>query len=120
MRYHTGMRFSHRFFLIAVFLVSLTLHFVGIWHPREAVFDEVHFGKFVSGYFTGEYFFDIHPPLGKLMIAGMGKAAGFQPGFDFIKIGEEYPNNQYIWLRFLPALFGSLLIPLVYLLTLRL
>ncbi len=120
MRYHVGMRFSHTFFLIAIFAVSLTLHFVGIWHPREAVFDEVHFGKFVSGYMTGEYFFDIHPPLGKLMIAGMGKIAGFQPGFDFVKIGEEYPNSQYIWLRFLPALFGSLLIPLVYLLTWRL
>ncbi len=120
MRYHTGMRFSHTFFLIAIFVVSLTLHFVGIWHPREAVFDEVHFGKFVSGYVTGEYFFDIHPPLGKLMIAGMGEIAGFKPGFDFGKIGEEYPNSQYIWLRFLPALFGSLLIPLIYLLTWRL
>ena len=92
---------------------------IGIWHPQEAVFDEVHFGKFISGYFTGEYFFDIHPPLGKLAVAGVAKIAGFTPGFDFLKIGEEYPNHQYIWLRFLPAFFGSLLAPLIYLLTLR-
>ncbi len=111
---------SHYFFIIGVFLLSLFLHFVAIDYPKEAVFDEVHFGKFVSGYLTGQYFFDIHPPLGKLMIAGMGKVAGFTPGFDFGNIGEQYPNNQYIWLRFLPALFGSLLIPLIYLLTFRL
>lgn len=96
------------------------MHLVAIDYPKEAVFDEVHFGKFVSGYLTGEYFFDIHPPLGKLMIAGMAKIASFRPDFDFLSIGEQYPNNQYIWLRLLPALFGSLLAPLVFLLTFRL
>ena len=114
------MSFSHKFFLVFVLLLSLELHFLGIWHPQEAVFDEVHFGKFVSGYLTGEYFFDIHPPLGKIAIAGVAKIAGFTPGFDFLKIGEQYPNYQYIWLRLLPALFGSALAPLIYLLTLRL
>ena len=113
------MSFSHKFFLVFVLLLSLELHFLGIWHPQEAVFDEVHFGKFVSGYLTGQYFFDIHPPLGKLAIAGMARIAGFTPGFDFLNIGEQYPNYQYMWLRFLPALFGSLLAPLIYLLTLR-
>ena len=113
------MSFSHRFFIVFVLLLSLELHFLGIWHPQEAVFDEVHFGKFVSGYLTGQYFFDIHPPLGKLAIAGMARIAGFTPGFDFLNIGEQYPNYQYIWLRFLPALFGSLLASLIYLLTLR-
>ena len=33
------------------------------------VFDELHFGKFVNGYVKGEYFFDIHPPFSKLLIA---------------------------------------------------
>jgi dolichyl-phosphate-mannose--protein O-mannosyl transferase len=34
------------------------------------VFDEVTFGKFVQAYCcTGERFFDIHPPHGKLLIA---------------------------------------------------
>ena len=32
----------------------------------QVVFDEYHFGKFVNGYITGEYFFDVHRPLGKL------------------------------------------------------
>ena len=98
---------------------SLSLHFIGIWHPKEAVFDEVHFGKFVSSYFTGEYYFDIHPPLGKLMVAGVAVVSGFEPKSGFLNIGEGYPDYHYVWLRSLPALFGSLLPALTYLLTLR-
>ena len=36
------------------------------------VFDEYHFGKFVNNYNDGKYFFDIHPPLGKLTLAFAG------------------------------------------------
>ncbi|HEX3036041.1 MAG TPA: phospholipid carrier-dependent glycosyltransferase [Thermodesulfobacteriota bacterium] len=94
-------------------LVLLVLGFVRqfalIWHPQEVVFDEVHFGKFVSGYLTGEYFFDIHPPLGKLLIALAASIGGFRPGFDFNVIGEAYTSSSYIILRLLPNLFGAFL-----------
>ena len=32
--------------------------------PPAVVFDEHHFGRFTNQYWKGEYFFDIHPPLG--------------------------------------------------------
>ncbi|MGQ0793121.1 MAG: phospholipid carrier-dependent glycosyltransferase [Deltaproteobacteria bacterium] len=88
--------------------------FLFIWHPSEVVFDEVHFGKFVSGYFTGDYFFDIHPPLGKLLIAAAAYIVGFRPGLNFDAIGEDYSGYSFVALRFLPNLFGAMIPLCVY------
>ncbi len=99
------------------------IHFAYFGHPKETVFDEVHFGKFVSGYFTREYFFDIHPPLGKLIISGAAKVAGFQPGFSFEQIGEKIPEaslRAIEAMRFLPAVAGTLLPLIIFLLCLEL
>lgn len=107
-------------YLFIILALSLLTRFAFFSHPAETVFDEVHFGKFVSGYFTGEYFFDIHPPLGKLLIAGMAKISGFQPGFSFETIGQKYQDDNYKWLRFLPKLAGALLPVVIFLIALEL
>ncbi len=99
--------------LILLALVLLT-RFLFLNYPAEVVFDEVHFGKFVSAYFTNEYYFDIHPPLGKLMIAGFAKLSGFEAGLGFEKIGEAANAYTLFILRFLPALLGSLFVLIIY------
>ena len=54
----------------AIFTVlGIISRFAYLNWPAEVIFDEVHFGKFVSGYIRGIYFFDIHPPLAKLLLA---------------------------------------------------
>lgn len=106
--------------LFIIIIASITTHFLFFGQPRETVFDEVHFGKFISGYFTHEYFFDIHPPLGKLIISGMGYLTGFESGFSFAKIGDEFPDNGYLWLRLLPTIAGVLLPIVIYFLILQL
>ncbi len=111
---------AKKIYLIIIILSSLLTHFLFFGHPKETVFDEVHFGKFISGYFTHQYFFDIHPPLGKLLISGMGYLTGFQPGFGFEEIGKKFPNNNYLWLRLLPTLAGVLLSVVIFYLALRL
>lgn len=95
-------------------LLGLVTRFIYIWHPEQVVFDEVHFGKFVSAYFKGEYYFDIHPPLGKLLIAFVTYISGFTPGFTFGSIGEHYTDYGFVIMRALPNLFGALLPACVY------
>src|SRR3989344_1229140 len=107
-------------YLLFVLALSVVTHFAFFGHPNETVFDEVHFGKFVSGYYTGEYYFDIHPPLGKLMIAGFAKLFNFKPEFNFAEIGEKFPDKKYLALRFLPVLAGTLLPIIIFLLILEL
>lgn len=79
-------------------------------------FDEVHFGKFAAYYLRREYYFDVHPPFAKLLLALAGWFVGFEGDFDFSNIGDSYTaNNVPYWgMRALPAIFGSLTIPAVY------
>lgn len=101
---------NKNFFIILILLIlGLFTRIIFIWHPNELVFDEVYFGKFPSYYFNNQYYFDIHPPLGKLLIAGFIKLFKIDLEFNFEKIGETYYNNQYIYLRFLPNFFGGLI-----------
>ncbi|CAG8739916.1 3780_t:CDS:2, partial [Acaulospora morrowiae] len=98
-------------------ILSFATRFYMISHPKEVVFDEVHFGKFASYYLKRTYYFDVHPPLGKLMIAAMGWILGYDGHFDFKKIGMDYIENDvpYVGLRSLPAALGALYVPLAYL-----
>jgi dolichyl-phosphate-mannose-protein mannosyltransferase len=106
-----------KLWIVILTVLGIGTRFYSIHYPDEVVFDEVHFGKFASFYLRGTYYFDVHPPLGKLMIAASGWVAGYNGSYTFDKIHEEYkPRNvPYIVMRSGPALFGALLVPLVFL-----
>ena len=100
---------------VCLFGLGILTRFYGLSWPREVVFDEVHFGKFVSSYITGRYYFDIHPPLGKLLIAAAAWYSGYDGRQPFERIGEPYlPHVNVYALRAVPATFGALLVPLTY------
>ncbi len=44
--------------------------------PVWVCWDETHFGKMGSWYINRTFFFDVHPPLGKMMIGAMGYLTG--------------------------------------------
>lgn len=80
------------------------------------VFDEVHFGNFVDNYITGQYLFDIHPPLGKLTLAAAAKLGGYKSqNFSFEQIGTPFGDVVYLPQRALAALVGSLIPPVMFL-----
>jgi len=45
------------------------MHFWGLSRFNQLVFDEIYYAKFSYSYFINGEYFDVHPPLGKYMIA---------------------------------------------------
>ncbi|KAM9810823.1 protein O-mannosyl-transferase 1 [Neosynchiropus ocellatus] len=108
--------------LLLLTLLSLWTRLSQLTYPNAVVFDEVYYGQFVSLY-TKRIFFvdDSGPPLGHMILACGAYFGGFDGNFTWNKIGAEYPASISVAsLRLLPALCGSLCVPLVYLVSLEL
>ncbi|KAJ3238533.1 hypothetical protein HDU81_007629 [Chytriomyces hyalinus] len=103
--------------LVFVSLLAFLTRMYRIQDPGKVVFDEVHFGKFASFYLRGEYYFDVHPPLGKMLLAATAALAGYDGHYLFDEIGDDYVVNKvpFVSMRLFPALCGSLIIPFCFL-----
>ncbi|KAJ2998527.1 Protein O-mannosyltransferase 2 [Globomyces sp. JEL0801] len=76
--------------------------------------DEAHFGKFAGHYIKGTFYFDVHPPLGKMINAFAGLLGGFNGHYEFPS-GEKYPDEvKYGVIRFFNGVFGAMVTPLAY------
>ncbi|KAJ3329484.1 hypothetical protein HDU76_007829 [Blyttiomyces sp. JEL0837] len=107
---------SNVYILGALTAAALFIRLFRISYPPEVVFDEVHFGGFASKYINGAFFMDVHPPLGKLLIAASGVLAGYDGSFSFKDIGLDYLEKKvpYVTMRLLPGILGVLLVPMSY------
>ncbi|KAG7192831.1 Dolichyl-phosphate-mannose--protein mannosyltransferase 4 [Scheffersomyces spartinae] len=102
--------------LAVVTLCAIYTRFGKIGTPDQVVFDEVHFGKFASYYLERTYYFDLHPPFAKMLIALAGYFLGYDGHFKFTNIGDDYISNNvpYIGLRGLLALQGVITVPVMF------
>ena len=108
--------------LISLFIVAVlgfVTRFYNIWYPGVVLFDEVHFVSMTQWYLARKYFFDIHPPLGKLLLAFVGFLFNFNDFESYRDIGKTYETNSYIYLRCFQALWGALL-PVVCFMSMKL
>jgi dolichyl-phosphate-mannose-protein mannosyltransferase len=94
--------------LVVLAVVAAETRLAAITHPRAIVFDEVYFREYALRYLDGTYFFDLHPPLGKLLLAGWAKLVG-------VSLAPQ-STDPAVALRVLPALAGAALVAVFYVL----
>lgn len=95
-------------------ILACWTRFYQIGKANIVVWDEAHFGKFGSHYLKREFYFDVHPPLGKMIVAFAGALAGYDGSFDF-KSGADYPDEvPYVAMRVILALFGVGMVPVAW------
>ena len=100
-----------------LFILTSIAFIVRLWiihHPDGPAFDEVHFGNFTNWYTKSQFFFDIHPTLGKLIMFGIANLSEYDGNLNFHST-RTYSSCSYITLRLTPAIFSALCCPLVYL-----
>ncbi|MFY9484288.1 MAG: phospholipid carrier-dependent glycosyltransferase [Patescibacteria group bacterium] len=94
------LRVNKLFWLAVITLLAFGLRAWRITQPPQYIFDEVYYPKYAAQYLSGGAPFDAHPPAGRLLITA----------------GVALFGNQPFGWRVMPLIFGTLLIPLAYVL----
>ncbi|KYN26969.1 Protein O-mannosyl-transferase 2 [Trachymyrmex cornetzi] len=98
-----------------IIVLTLITRFYKVTEPQHVCWDETHFGKMGSWYINRTFFFDVHPPLGKMLIALSGYMTGYDGTFAFEKPGDKFENINYIGMRIFCTILGASTVPLSYL-----
>lgn len=104
--------------LAILFAVSV---FTRVWKvglPAQVLFDEVHFVSMAQWYKARTYFFDIHPPLGKLVLALIAWLTDFHTDVPYREISTVFQHEGYYYMRLWQAMCGAML-PVIAFLTLK-
>ncbi|KAI8072409.1 Dolichyl-phosphate-mannose-protein mannosyltransferase-domain-containing protein [Gongronella butleri] len=108
------------FVSMALLMVALPVRLYNLQEPPEVVFDEVHFGSFANHYINRTFYFDVHPPLAKMLIALIGYLCGYNGQFGFETIGKSYVDSgvPFVQMRAVSGFLGACLVPMAFI-TLR-
>ena len=98
--------------LAVVGVCSLATRLHKVLEPQHVCWDETHFGKMANWYLNNTFFFDVHPPLGKMLIALSGHLTGYNGTFGFENPGHEYNGTKYEGMRIFCTTMGAFLPPL--------
>ena len=105
------------FLILPIIFFSLFTRLWTISNPDKVIFDEVHFGNFTSWYIQKKFHFDIHPPLGKMLMGYIAKLTDYKGDISFAdKLGSKYLTDElfYVSQRITPAIFSAMTSPLLF------
>ena len=89
--------------LIVLAVAAAFTRFWRLFTPRAVVFDEMHYKHHAGHYLAGTHYFDVHPPLAKLLYALVAKLAG-------VPAETLLGDSPVVVLRVLPAAAGTLIV----------
>ncbi|KAH9817102.1 family 39 glycosyltransferase [Melampsora americana] len=122
-KHHPSIRYDQSIFiedlrelipLIVYTILALGTRLYKIGSSKTVIWDEAHFGKFGGFYLNQTFYFDVHPPLAKMMVGLAGFLTGFDGTFDFPS-GQLYPDHvPFRTMRILLALPGVALVPIAW------
>lgn len=94
-------------FYSLVFIIAYLVRIHRIEKGNFVTWDEAHFGKFSQKYLDRIFYFDVHPPLGKMLTALSGWIHGQSNEVDFGS-GENFPVTfDYAGMRRFHAFIAS-------------
>ena len=98
---------------IVVAMASAITHFIYFGYPGQVVFDETFATSFLGSYAKGAFYFDVHPPLAKLVAYAFGLLTGATYGGNTGAIGDALPHSVVL-VRLVPMICGFLLPIVIY------
>ena len=105
----------NRLLLLGFLVAGLLTRFFRISAGKYVLWDEAHFGKFGSHYLKRTFYFDVHPPLGKMLVGLAGYLAGYDGNFEFAS-GSDYTSTvNFVGMRMFLACFSAFAVPFAYL-----
>jgi dolichyl-phosphate-mannose-protein mannosyltransferase len=99
--------------IVGICLISTVLRFWGLDRFNVLVFDEFYYARFANNYLTNTPFYNSHPPLSQYLIAigiWIGDRLPIGQNTTNILTGSLHSTFSYRWMN---ALFGSFIPPLV-------
>ncbi|XP_011305386.1 protein O-mannosyl-transferase 2 [Fopius arisanus] len=100
---------------MGILVLTAATRFYKVSEPQHVCWDETHFGKMGSWYINRTFFFDVHPPLGKMLIALSGYLTGYDGRFPFEKPGDKFEDTKYLGMRVFCTFLGATIVPLAFL-----
>ncbi|KAF9178649.1 hypothetical protein BGZ50_007585 [Haplosporangium sp. Z 11] len=103
---------------IVLSLLTLVTLGVRLWRiswPDEVVSEEFNTGRLVNAHVKHEFAFDVHPPFGKLILAGVSALSNYNGAFLFDNIGDAYLGSvPFVSMRLVMAVMGVFCVPMAY------